>query len=41
MPKIDEIRKYKLFGIGLVPFMGLLIVLTLIVIGAYEIFFVP
>lgn len=35
----EDIKQYKLFGVGIVPFMIGLCVLTLIVIAAYEILF--
>jgi hypothetical protein len=36
----EKIKNYKLFGIGIVPFMASLCILSLIVIAAYEILFV-
>jgi hypothetical protein len=34
--KPDSLDQYKLFGIGIIPSMVIIIILTLIVIGLYE-----
>lgn len=37
--KIDDLKKFKVFGIGVVPLMITIFVLTMIVVTAYEILF--
>ena len=39
MKKPNDLDKYKILGIGIVPVMVGIIVITLIVIAAYEILF--
>lgn len=34
--KPDPLKEYKLFGIGIIPTMAIIMVLTLALIGLYE-----